>query len=51
MEGINGIDYLTAIMGQYIDTFIHPAIQQSKAYLRDTKHVLQLLELPLPLSP
>lgn len=31
-------------MGQYLDNFIQPAVQQTKAYLKDTKHVLQLLE-------
>ena len=41
---VNGIDSLTARMGQYLDQFLQPVIQQTKAYLRDTKHVLQLLE-------
>lgn len=40
----NGINSLTARMGQYIDYFIQPAIQQTTLYVRDTKHVLQLLE-------
>lgn len=41
---VNGIDSLTTRMGQYIDYFIQPAVQQTQAYLKDTKHVLQLLE-------
>ncbi|XP_040178228.1 uncharacterized protein LOC120910536 [Rana temporaria] len=41
---VNGIESLTARMGEYLDGFIQPAVQQTNAYLKDTKHVLQLLE-------
>lgn len=41
---VNGIESLTARLGEYLDKFIQPAVQQTKAYLKDTKHVLQLLE-------
>ena len=41
---VNGIDSLTARMGQYIDYFIQPAVQATPAHLKDTKHILQLLD-------
>lgn len=41
---VNGIDSLTARMGQYIDYYLQPAVQDTIAYLRDTKHMLQYLE-------
>lgn len=41
---VNSIDSLTSRMGQYIDYFIQPAVQQTQAYLKDTKHILQLLD-------
>lgn len=40
---VNGIDSLTSRMDQYIDYFIQPAVQQTEAHLKDTKHILQLL--------
>lgn len=40
---VNGIDSLTSRMGQYLDYYIQPAVQQTQAYLKDTKHILQLL--------
>lgn len=41
---VNGIDSLTSRMGQYIDYFIQPAVQHTQAYLKDSKHLLQLLD-------
>lgn len=41
---VNGIDSLTARMGQYVDTFLQPAVQLTTAYLKDTKHLLQILQ-------
>lgn len=45
---VNSIDSLTSRMGKYIDYFIQPAVQQTQAYLKDTKHTLQFLnEVPV----
>lgn len=41
---VNSIDSLTSRMGQYIDTFLQPAVQKTEAYLRDTKQMLQIIE-------
>ncbi|XP_040183666.1 uncharacterized protein LOC120916795 [Rana temporaria] len=41
---VNGIESLTSRMGQYIDFFIQPPVQNTRAYLKDTKHILQLLD-------
>lgn len=40
---VHGIDSLTSRLGQYLDYYIHPAVQQTQAYLKDMKHILQLL--------
>lgn len=47
---VNGINSVTARLGEYIDNFIQPAIQCTTAYLKDTKHVLQLLDSPMVLE-
>lgn len=31
-------------MGQYVDHFLQRVVQKTKAYLKDTNHILQLLE-------
>lgn len=41
---VNGIDSLTARIGQYLDNYLQPVVKQTTAYLRDTKQVLQLIE-------
>lgn len=41
---VNGIDSLTSRLGEYIDFFLQPVVQSMKAYLRDTKHILQILD-------
>lgn len=33
-----------ARMDQYLDFYLQPLAQKTKAYLRDTKHLIQLLE-------
>lgn len=43
---VNGINSVTSRLGEYIDNFIQPAVQCTKAYLKDTKHILQLLDGP-----
>lgn len=40
---VNGIESIATRMGQYIDNFLQPVVQNTKAYLKDTKHI-QLLE-------
>lgn len=42
---VNGIGSLTSRMEEYIDYFLQPAVQNTRAYLKDTKHALQLLDL------
>lgn len=41
---VNGIESITARMAEYIDKYLQPAVQSTKAYLRDTKEILQILE-------
>lgn len=40
---INGIDSLSFRLGQYIDCHLQPLVQNTKAYLKDTKRVLQTI--------
>lgn len=41
---VNGIKSITARLGQYIDRYLQPAVQKNRAYLKDTKDMLNLLE-------
>lgn len=41
---INGIQSINARLGEYVDKFLQPLVPQTKAYLRDTKHLIQILE-------
>lgn len=41
---VNGIGSITSWMGQYLDQFLQKSVTQTKAYLRDTKNLLQLLQ-------
>lgn len=47
---VNGIDLVTSRLGQYLDFFLQPLVTKTKAYLRDTKQVLQILHT-LPCTP
>lgn len=40
---VNGIDSVTSRLGQYLDFFLQPLVTKTKAYLSDTKHILQIL--------
>lgn len=41
---VNGIDFLTARMGEYINHYLQLGVKGTQAYLRDTKEMLQILE-------
>lgn len=41
---VNRIGYVTARLGQYLDRFLQKSVVATKAYLSDTKNLLQLLE-------
>lgn len=41
---VNGIQSDGARMGQYLDYRLQPLVQKTRAYLRDNKHLIQLLE-------
>ena len=41
---INGIQSINSRLGEYVDRFIQPLVPQTRAYLRDTKHLIQILE-------
>lgn len=41
---MNAIDSLTARMGQYVDNYLQPVVQKTESYLKDTQHILQLIE-------
>lgn len=41
---INGIQSITLRLGEYVDKFIQPLVPQTRAYLRDTKHLIQILD-------
>lgn len=47
---INGIQSINARLGEYVDKFLQPLVPNTKAYLRDTKHLLQILK-SLTLDP
>ena len=40
---VGGIDSITSRVGKYIDYFLQPLVQKVPSYLKDTKHVLNLL--------
>lgn len=41
---VNGIQSVTSWMGQHLDCFLQKSVIGTKAYLRDTKNILQLLD-------
>ena len=41
---VNGIDSVSSRLGQYIDSFLQPLVVNTKAFLKDTKHIIQILE-------
>lgn len=41
---VNGIDSVSARLGQYIDFFLKPLVSSTKAYLKDAKHAIQIIE-------
>lgn len=41
---MNGVDSLTSRISQNLDTFLQPLISSTKVYLKDTMHLLQILE-------
>lgn len=40
---INGIQSINARLGEFVDTFLQPLVPNTNAYLRDTKHLIQIL--------
>lgn len=48
---VNGIESITARMGECIDRYLQPAVQNTKAYLKDTKEMLQTLEKRIDTGP
>lgn len=38
------IELVTAQLGQYIDHFLKPLVSTTTAYLKDTKHAIQIIE-------
>lgn len=41
---VSGIESLTSRLGEYIDLHLQPLVRKTDAYLKDTKHILQLLK-------
>lgn len=41
---INGIQSINARLGEYVDSFMQPLVPQTKSFLRDTKHLRQILD-------
>lgn len=41
---VNGIDSVTSRLGQYLDIFLQKSVTTTKAYLKDTKSLLQELK-------
>lgn len=41
---VNGVDSLTSRISQNLDTFLQPLSSSTKVYLKDTMHLLQILE-------
>ena len=41
---VNGINSVGARIGEYIDWFLQPLVKKTESYLRDTKHLIQLLD-------
>lgn len=41
---INGIQSINARIGEYVDKFLQPLVSQTRAFLRDTKHLIQILD-------
>lgn len=42
---VNGIGLVTARLGEYLDKFLQPSVKITRAYLKDTSELLQLLEV------
>lgn len=40
---VNSIGSVTARLGQYLDTFLQASVLRTKAYLKDTKNLLQII--------
>lgn len=40
---INGIQSINGRLGEYMDKYMQPLLPQTRAYLRDTKHLIQIL--------
>lgn len=40
---VNGIQFVGARMGQFLDHHLQPLAQKNRSYLRNTKHLIQLL--------
>lgn len=41
---VSRIESLTSRLGKYIDTHLQPLVRGTKAFLKDTKHTLQMLK-------
>lgn len=41
---VNGINSVSARLGQYIDYFLKPLVTTTTEYLKNTKHVIQIME-------
>lgn len=41
---VNGIDLVLLRLGQYIDTILIPMVTYTEEFLKDTKHIIQILE-------
>lgn len=41
---VSGIESLTSRLGEYIDLHLQPLVKKTRAYLKDTKHTLQLIK-------
>lgn len=41
---VNGIESVSSRLGQYIDFFMNPLVCGTRAFLRDTKHIIQIIE-------
>lgn len=48
---VNGIDSVSSRLGQYIDYFLQPMVMKTRSFVKDTKHIIHILEsLPLTSS-
>lgn len=41
---VNGNESVSTCLGQYIDLFLKPLVVETRAYLRDSKHMIQNIE-------